>query len=236
MKMRNLFIVFFSLVISSATAQTNTFPPTGNVGIGTTTPQYKLEINGGLAVNGRNPVNGINNFVNTIQINNASNGAIVFNPGLETQQMFGFHANGSMYWGGQSTYSMILSNAGHLRVTNSLSIGSTLKAGDKLSVKGKISAQEVQVTTTNWPDYVFEENYSLRPILEIEQFVKSHKHLPEIPPAKQIEAEGIALGEMNKLLLKKVEELTLYIIQEKKANAEYLLKLEKRIEMMEERK
>ncbi|UZJ64269.1 hypothetical protein OKW96_18090 [Sphingobacterium sp. KU25419] len=92
MKMRNLFIVFFSLVISSATAQTNTFPPTGNVGIGTTTPQYKLEINGGLAVNGRNPVNGINNFVNTIQINNASNGAIVFNPGLETQQMFGFHA------------------------------------------------------------------------------------------------------------------------------------------------
>ncbi|UZJ64270.1 hypothetical protein OKW96_18095 [Sphingobacterium sp. KU25419] len=129
-----------------------------------------------------------------------------------------------------------MSNAGHLRVTNSLSIGSTLKAGDKLSVKGKISAQEVQVTTTNWPDYVFEENYPLRPILEIEQFVKSHKHLPEIPSAKQIEAEGIALGEMNKLLLKKVEELTLYIIQEKKANAEYLLKLEKRIEMMEKRK
>lgn len=111
-----------------------------------------------------------------------------------------------------------------------------MECGSQLSVKGKISAQEVQVTTANWPDYVFDENYPLKPLAEIEQFVKDYKHLPEIPSAIQVEEEGVALGEMNKLLLKKVEELTLYLIQEKKANAEQLLKLEKKIEILENRK
>jgi len=234
-RMKSLFVVLFSLGASLSVAQTNTFPTTGNVGIGTLSPQSKLEINGGLAVSGRNSLNGINNFINSIQINNTSNGAILFNPGLVTQQMFGFHTNGNMYWGG-STYSMTLSNAGDLRVMKSMSVGGSLKAGSQLSVKGKISAQEVQVTTANWPDYVFDENYPLKPLAEIEQFVKDHKHLPEIPSAKQVEEEGVALGEMNKLLLKKVEELTLYLIQEKKANAEQLLKLEKKIEILENRK
>jgi len=234
---KQILTAFLTVAVSSvAMAQTNTFPATGNVGIGTTTPQSKLEINGGLSITGNNPTGGVNSFINTIQLINSNHAAILFNPGLETQQMFGFHKDGRMYWGGKSSYSMILSNAGDLNVIKSVTIGGSLKPGSQLSVKGKIAAQEVEVTTTNWPDYVFEDDYRLQPLSEVEQFVKVHKHLPEIPSTKQVEQDGVSLGEMNKLLLKKVEELTLYLIQEKRNNAEHLEKLEKEIENLKKDK
>jgi hypothetical protein len=66
------------------------------------------------------------------------------------------------------------------------------------------------------PDYVFEPDYDLPALDEIEAYVKEHKHLPEIPSAKEIEKEGLDLAEMNLLLLKKVEELTLIIIEQNK--------------------
>ncbi|MFC5282642.1 hypothetical protein [Pedobacter alpinus] len=85
-----------------------------------------------------------------------------------------------------------------------------------LAVKGQIRTSEVKVDTGPWPDYVFDNDYQLLSLNEIENYIKVNKHLPEIPSAKQIETEGLNLGEMNSLLLKKVEELTLHLIEMKK--------------------
>jgi hypothetical protein len=92
--------------------------------------------------------------------------------------------------------------------------------GYQLSVDGKIIAEEVKVQlSTSWPDYVFADDYRLLPIEELEKSIRQNKHLPNIPSAADVTAEkGIELGEMNRKLLEKVEELTLYIIQLKKEN------------------
>lgn len=101
----------------------------------------------------------------------------------------------------------------------------TINPTDKLSVNGRIRAKEVRVETANWPDYVFEDGYSLQDLNELESYIKSHKHLPGIPTAALIESDGVDLGEMNRKLLEKVEELTLYVIDLNKQL--HLLKHEK---------
>ncbi|MCL2327054.1 MAG: hypothetical protein FWC39_00930 [Bacteroidetes bacterium] len=83
----------------------------------------------------------------------------------------------------------------------------------KLDVNGIIRAHEVKVCLTQGCDYVFEKDYKLMPLSELSTFVKTNKHLPEVAPAAEMESEGINLSEMNALLLKKIEELTLYIIE-----------------------
>ncbi|MDA3883783.1 MAG: hypothetical protein PF481_10925 [Bacteroidales bacterium] len=83
-----------------------------------------------------------------------------------------------------------------------------------LTVGGGIIAENITVRLKEyWPDYVFNTNYKLIPLNELENYINENKHLPGIPSAKEINEEGVDLGEMNKLLLEKVEELTLYIIQ-----------------------
>lgn len=80
---------------------------------------------------------------------------------------------------------------------------------------GKVYATEVNVTTPDlFPDYVFDSNYNLRSLKEIETFIKINKHLPEMPTAKYIEDNGMNLGELQVILVKKIEELTLYLIQQ----------------------
>ena len=83
-----------------------------------------------------------------------------------------------------------------------------------LSVDGKIVAREIVVTANSqWADYVFDEEYSLMPLDSLQTYLKEHKHLPDIPTTQQVEQKGINLGDMQTLLLKKVEELTRYIIE-----------------------
>lgn len=87
----------------------------------------------------------------------------------------------------------------------------------KLSVNGNIHAKEVKVDLSfPAPDYVFKEDYKLTPLSDIQSYIKINKHLPEIPSAKEMEKNGINLSEMNMLLLKKVEELTLHLIEQNK--------------------
>lgn len=89
----------------------------------------------------------------------------------------------------------------------------TPAAGYKLSIKGKVICEEARVQLSgSWPDYVFHENYKLRPLEELEKIINTQKHLPNIPSASEVEKEGFDLGGMNKKLLEKVEELTLYVI------------------------
>ncbi|MCF6297575.1 MAG: tail fiber protein [Flavobacteriaceae bacterium] len=99
-----------------------------------------------------------------------------------------------------------------------LGIGTT-SPDEKLTVKGKIHAQEIKVSLNGAivPDYVFEKNYDLKSLDEIDQYIKQYKHLPEIPSAKEMEKEGLHLKIMNLSLLKKIEELTLYAIQQEKS-------------------
>jgi hypothetical protein len=85
--------------------------------------------------------------------------------------------------------------------------------GYKLNVRGKIIAEEIRVQTyASWPDFVFADDYPLRSLEETEAFISSNKHLPSIPSASEIAADGILLGEMQARLLEKIEELTLHVI------------------------
>lgn len=89
--------------------------------------------------------------------------------------------------------------------------------GALLYVAGRITAEEVYVKLHNtWPDNVFEEKYKLMPLVEVEKFVAENKHLPEVPNQAEVQQTGIELGAMNALLLKKIEELTLYVIEQDK--------------------
>ena len=90
----------------------------------------------------------------------------------------------------------------------------------KLDVEGTIRAHEIKVNLNTGADFVFEEGYNLMPLNELETFIKTQKHLPEIVPAKQMEAEGLSLSGMNIKLLEKIEQLTLYIIGQEKRISE----------------
>lgn len=87
---------------------------------------------------------------------------------------------------------------------------------NKLSVNGENNSKKVRVTQSGWPDFVFDKNYVLLSLKEVEEFIQQHKHLPGVEPAKQIETNGLDLGNNQAILLKKIEELTLYIIELKK--------------------
>ncbi len=91
---------------------------------------------------------------------------------------------------------------------------STVPGGYKLAVEGFIRAREIRVDQESWPDYVFKEGYDLPTLAEIQKHIKEKGHLPNIPSATEVEANGVQLGEMNRLLLEKIEELTLYILQQ----------------------
>jgi hypothetical protein len=94
------------------------------------------------------------------------------------------------------------------------SIGTkTFQPNYSLTVKGGIATDEVQVFSSIASDFVFKPDYKLRPLHEVEKFVKENSHLPEIPSAAELKVTGYKLGEMDDLLLRKVEELTLYMIE-----------------------
>ena len=103
-----------------------------------------------------------------------------------------------------------------VKYDGSIGIGTT-SPDQKLTVKGKIHAEEVIVDlSVPGPDYVFADNYPLTTLQEVEDYIQQNKHLPEIPSAREMEANGVELGTMNMLLLKKIEELTLYTLEQEK--------------------
>ncbi|WP_214228804.1 hypothetical protein [Pedobacter sp. B4-66] len=104
-----------------------------------------------------------------------------------------------------------------MRITSLGNVGiGTASPSEKLSVNGKIRAHEIKVETANWPDYVFAKNYKLPSLQETEQHIKDKGHLLGIPSAEEVKTNGVDLGEMNSKLLKKIEELTLYLIDQNK--------------------
>lgn len=105
-----------------------------------------------------------------------------------------------------------------VRSNGCVGIGTTSPSSSyKLSVNGKIRAKEI-VVETGWADYVFEQDYNLRSLNEVESFIAKNGHLPDVPSAKDVEKNGVTVGEMEATLLRKIEELTLYMIEMKKEN------------------
>lgn len=92
------------------------------------------------------------------------------------------------------------------------------KSGYKLSVDGKVVCEELLVQLSPWPDYVFNADYKLKPLAEVEQFIADNNHLPGVPAACDVEEEGLNVGEMQKIMMEKIEELTLYVIELQKQN------------------
>jgi len=187
----------------------------GNVGIGTTTPNGSLHVNGVNAnawVYFSGNVNGAGNPSNIQGLQfgwNKSGGAgeslIVYNTSLGSYPSLDF----SSYNGTTFTKEMTL-RAGNLGI-------GTTSPDAKLTVNGQVHAKEVKVDLNiSGPDYVFEKDYPLTSLEDIKNYIDQNKHLPEVPSAKEMEKNGIQLGEMNMLLLKKIEELTLYMIELKR--------------------
>ncbi|MDQ3290887.1 MAG: hypothetical protein M3Q05_06305 [Bacteroidota bacterium] len=104
-------------------------------------------------------------------------------------------------------------NNNKLVVNGWLGIGTNNSSGDyKLSVNGKIRAKGLKVET-GWADFVFADNYKLRSLEEVATYIKTNKHLPDVPSEAQVAKEGVDLGPMQATLLQKIEELTLYLLQ-----------------------
>lgn len=205
---------------------------TGNVGIGTTAvPTSKLQVLGNAEFNMYDgQMFSINN--NSSQPwGSAKNYSIWF--GKSDKAAMTLIKPGNSWWhmSSEASGSLVFSSGGNpgdspllsLTSTNQVTIGTTAApVGYKLAVDGAIICQnKVQVCNTGgWCDYVFEPNYELMPLEQLDGFIQANKHLPEIPSAAVVEKDGVDLMTMNKLLLKKVEELTLYTIaQEKRLKA-----------------
>lgn len=94
-----------------------------------------------------------------------------------------------------------------------VAIAANTDAHYKFQVGGEIRSTGINVQATPWPDYVFEAGYDLKPLEEVQAYVEKHGHLPEIPSAEEIEEGGVDVGEMNRLLIQKLEEMTLYQIE-----------------------
>ncbi|WP_316824694.1 tail fiber protein [Pedobacter miscanthi] len=124
--------------------------------------------------------------------------------------------SGYVYFGAGDNLTIEAENGANKILLNPNSGGNvgigTTTPDEKLTVKGKIKATEIRVNGQGAPDYVFEESYNIGTLKELESYIKANKHLPEVPSAKEFERDGIALGDMNKMLLKKIEELTLHVI------------------------
>lgn len=170
----------------------------GNVGIGTTTPQAKLHIQ---FYNGQNTSYGLNLTTPTFHTpQNAANSYFL-----------------RMQDEGAALPAFIVKGNGMVGI-------GTNDPQAMLSVNGEIFSRKVRVSQDNWPDYVFTNRYQLLPLSDLKDFIRKNGHLPDIPTAEKISKDGQDLGEMNRLLLQKVEELTLYILQQ-----------ENRIKKMEEK-
>lgn len=199
-----------SVFFKNNNATSMTVHATGRVGIGTATPDTKLD------------VNGVIRSSNEVQVS-AINPGFLFEETDLADKNWHLQVNGGDFKffevnDARTTWDEVMiikSNSGNV------GIGTTDTFGHKLAVNGSIIAKgDIIMNDPNpshiWPDYVFEKDYNLLSLEEVERHIKEKGHLPNIPSAKEVKKNGFSLGEMNRKLLEKVEELMLYTIQQEK--------------------
>ncbi|GMN06252.1 hypothetical protein MTsPCn5_16410 [Croceitalea sp. MTPC5] len=209
---------------------------TNYVGVGTATPTSKLHIStetSGDAILRIEADTDNNNENDNPGIHFVQDGALVTYfvevEGQANTKSTGTTANALIIGSESSNRDIQLINGDQVQMTvknSGVGIGTIDPDGYKLAVKGKIRAEEIKVET-GWADYVFKEDYDLPTLDEVEKHIKEKGHLINIPSAKEVEENGVQLGEMNKLLLEKIEELTLYVIELKKENEAQNIIIEK---------
>jgi hypothetical protein len=184
----------------------------GNIGIGTTKPTAKLELTGGGVTTALSNINS----TLTQRLNTANPDVSLGMGNVNSENPFIQAYNNSSL----TSNRLILNPFG-----GNVGIGSQ-NPDEKLTVKGKIHSEEVIVDLLVPADYVFEKyytgastlkaDYEMPSLAEVETYTKANNHLPNVPSAQEIKDKGLQLGEMSNLLLQKVEELTLYIIEQNK--------------------
>ena len=215
----------FNTIINNSTSSTQymVISGTGRVGIGTTTPKAKLHVDHNFLAEGK--ITTLKNLVfapehdstaEYWEISRTDDGLKYTYMDRALQDVL-FLGSDGLVGVGKTNPSATLDVNGSFSA-GSAAINGAFSAGSA-KVAGLVCAKEVRVALSGapcWPDYVFSKDYNLRPILEVEQFIAENQHLPNVPSAAEVEANGIELGEMNAILLQKIEELTLYIIQMEK--------------------
>ncbi|MEL7119285.1 MAG: hypothetical protein AAFO07_07590 [Bacteroidota bacterium] len=160
----------------------------GNIGIGTMTPTEKLHVDGNILLGGQ-PAPRFNNSLSAYV--------------LQSDYLYG-HTNTQMIRVGES--------GNHISIRGNLSVGTETFGTHQLAVEGSIGAREVKVEASGWSDFVFEKDYPIMSLEEVENYIHTNQHLPSIPSEAEVTKNGINLGEMDSKLLQKIEELTLYMI------------------------
>lgn len=188
----------------------------GQVGIGVSNPKYRLAVAGGILVDNDGQ------FAGTVN-NNSENNVIKFG-GYTSGEAIGSVRTAGVNYAGIDFYTNYLSRLS-IRNGGEVVIGDVTvpaNAGYSLYVEKGILTEQVKVaikSTNDWSDYVFEDTYSLMPLKKLEKFITTHRHLPEVPSAQEVVSNGINMATMDATLLRKIEELTLYLIeQDKKIN------------------
>ncbi len=182
----------------------------GNVGIGTQAPANKLSVSGDANVDG---LMLIRNSVNPLAYGRLQHSGNNGNFHIDTYGTGGLFLN---YFSGTNTYIGNGANGINVAFLNNGNVGiGTSAPGYKLDVCGTIRAKEVRVET-GWCDYVFANDYKLAPLSEVESYILANKHLPDVTPGAEIESNGLEVGKVSAQMIKKIEELTLYVIDQQK--------------------